>query len=152
MTHPLLPGRRAFHLFGWALHPGVSNMRNNGFTLIELMMVVVIIGLLAAVVGPQFSIARERTYVVVMKTDLRNFATAEESYFYDYSTYSSDPATVYARGFETSKDVTLTVNEATSSGWSATASHVVTPATCNIFIGSAAPLGAAVREGVVDCS
>lgn len=114
-------------------------------------MVVVIIGLLAAIVGPQFDLARDRTYVSVMKVDLRNFATAEESYFFDFATYSSDPHSVYARGFETSKDVTLTVNEATSSGWSATATHTGTAAQCNIFIGSAAPLGSANHEGVVDC-
>src|ERR1051326_5809664 len=89
-----------------------------GFTLIELMVVLVVIGLLAAVVGPQMSLARERTYVSVMITDLRNFATAEESYFYDFATYSSDPAHIEARGFQTSKDVPLIVNEATSSGWS----------------------------------
>jgi len=127
-------------------------MRHDGFTLIELLMVMVIIGLLAAIVGPQMGIARERTYVSVMKTDLRNFATAEESYFYDFSTYSSSAATVAARGFETSRDVTLTVNEATSSGWSATATHTRTPEICNIFMGSAAPIGSATHEGMVDCS
>lgn len=126
-------------------------MENRGFTLIELMVVVVIIGLLAAIVGPQFELVRDRTYVSVMKVDLRNFATAEESYFYDFATYSSDPSAVYARGFETSKDVTLIVNEATSSGWSATATHTGTPAQCSIFIGYAAPLAAAIHEGVVDC-
>lgn len=124
----------------------------HGFTLIELMLVVVIIGLLAAIIGPQFSVARERTYVSVMKTDLRNFATSQESYFYDHSTYSADPATLYARGFEPSSDVIMVVNEATASGWSATATHPGTPAACNIFIGSAAPVGAADREGVVGCS
>jgi len=126
--------------------------RERGFTLVELLLVIVIISLLASIVGPQFSIARERTYASVMKTDLRNFATAQESYFYDHATYSSDPATVYARGFETSKDVTLIVNEATASGWSATATHPGTPAGCSIFIGNAAPIGAADHEGVVRCS
>lgn len=127
-------------------------MTNRGFTLIELTVVVVIIGLLAAIVMPQFDHARERTYLAVMKTDLRNFLSAEESYFYDFATYSADPATVYARGFETSKDVSLTVNEATATGWSATATHIGTPSVCNIFMGSAAPLGAATHEGVVDCT
>src|SRR5262245_16616703 len=117
-----------------------------------MLVVMVIIGLLAAIAGPQFSIAREKTYVSVMRTDLRNFSTAEESYFYDFATYSSDPATVYARGFESSKDVTLSVNEATATGWSATATHPGTPSTCSIFMGSAAPVGAATHEGVVDCS
>lgn len=123
-----------------------------GFTLIELLVVMVIVGLLAAIVGPQMANARDRTYVGVMKVDLRNFATAEESYFYDFSTYTSDPALVYARGFETSKDVSLVVNEATSSGWSATASHGGTTAQCAMFMGSAAPVGPATEEGVVACS
>jgi prepilin-type N-terminal cleavage/methylation domain-containing protein len=123
-----------------------------GFTLIELMVVVVIIGLLAAIVGPQFSLARERTYVAVMRTDLRNFATAEESYFYDFAVYTSDPTHVEQRGFETSKDVTLIVNEATSTGWSATVSHVGSVEQCFMFIGSAAPIGPATAEGIVACT
>jgi type IV pilus assembly protein PilA len=127
-------------------------VRHRGFTLIELMVVVVIIGMLAAIVGPQFSLARERTYVSVMRTDLRNFATAEESYFYDFAVYSSDATNVQMRGFETSKDVTLVVNEATSSGWSATTSHVGTTQQCYMFLGSAAPIGSAIAEGVVACS
>src|SRR4051812_17851191 len=95
-----------------------------GFTLIELMVVVVIVGLLAAIVGPQFSLARDRTYVSVMKNDLRNFVTAQESYFYDFAVYASTQGSVGQRGFETSKDVSLTVNEATSSGWSASTGHL----------------------------
>ena len=123
-----------------------------GFTLIELVVVVVIVGLLAAIVGPQFSLARERTYVSVMKTDLRNFVTAEESYFYDFTVYAATPGSVEQRGFETSKGVSLTVNEATSSGWSATTSHVSTTQQCYIYLGSAAPIGSAHTEGVVSCS
>ncbi len=123
-----------------------------GFTLIELLMVVVIIGMLASIVGPQLSLARERTYVTVMRTDLRNFATAEESYFYDFAIYSSDASQVQVRGFDTSKDVTLKVNEATSSGWSATTAHPGTTQNCYMFLGSAAPIGSATSEGVVSCS
>ena len=124
----------------------------HGFTLIELMVVVVIVGLLAAIVGPQFSVARERTYLSVMRSDLRNFATAEESYFFDFAVYSSDPAHIERRGFETSKDVTLTVNEATSSGWSGTIAHTGTSQRCFLFIGSAAPVGSAHIEGIATCS
>jgi prepilin-type N-terminal cleavage/methylation domain-containing protein len=123
-----------------------------GFTLIELLVVLVIIGLLAAIVGPQFSLARERTYLSVMRTDLRNFATAEESYFYDFAVYSSDPAHIEQRGFSTSKDVSLSVNEATASGWSATMSHIGTSQRCYLFIGSASPIGSAHIEGVAACS
>jgi prepilin-type N-terminal cleavage/methylation domain-containing protein len=123
-----------------------------GFTLIELMMVIVIIGLLAAISGPQLSAVRERTVVAVMVSDLRNFATAEESYFYDFSTYSSDPAQVATHGFQTSANVSVAVNEATASGWSATASDQQTPRQCYIYLGTAAPVGSAHSEGMVACS
>ncbi len=116
------------------------------------MVVLVIIGLLAAIVSPQFSIARERTYITVMRSDLRNFATAEESHFYDFAYYAATIATVQPRGFETSKDVTLSVNEATSTGWSATTSHIGTAQKCYLFLGSAAPVGSAHSEGLVSCS
>jgi prepilin-type N-terminal cleavage/methylation domain-containing protein len=121
-------------------------------TLIELMVVVVIVGLLAAIAGPQLAHSRERAYVTAMITSLRNVAAAEDSYFYDFATYSPNAADLQARGVELRRDVTLSINEATSSGWSATATHVATPVKCSMFIGSAAPVGAASAEGVVACS
>jgi len=123
-----------------------------GFTLIELMVVIVVIGLLAAIAGPQLNAARERTYLGVMVSDLRNFATAEESYFYDFATYTSDPTQITSHGFQTSANVTLTVNEATVSGWSATASDSFTPRQCYLYLGTAAPVGSAHSEGVPACT
>src|ERR1700716_3973336 len=61
----------------------------NGFTLIELLMVVVIIGLLAAIAIPKFSNTKEKAYVASMKSDLRNLATAEEAYFADSIKYTT---------------------------------------------------------------
>ena len=59
-----------------------------GFTLIELLIVVVIIGILAAIAIPQFASTKEKAFDASAKSDLRNLMTAEESYFYDYSSYS----------------------------------------------------------------
>jgi type IV pilus assembly protein PilA len=120
--------------------------------LIELVVVVAIVGLLAAIAGPQLAGARERTYVAAMKVNLRNFATAEESYFCDFAMYSSDVSQVQIRGFSTSQDVTIQVNEATLSGWSATVTHTRSPVSCYMFMGTAAPVGAATSEGVIACS
>jgi len=64
-------------------------MRNEkGFTLIELLIVVVIIGILAAIAIPQFASTKEKAFDAAAKSDLRNLMTAEEAYFSDYQLYT----------------------------------------------------------------
>jgi type IV pilus assembly protein PilA len=65
----------------------VRNRR--GFTLIELLIVVVIIGILAAIAIPKFAATKDKARIASVRTDLRNAETAEESYFSDYSTYAT---------------------------------------------------------------
>ncbi len=63
-------------------------MNRKGFTLIELLIVVVIIGILAAIAIPKFANTKEKAYLASMKSDLRNLVTAEEAYFADSIKYT----------------------------------------------------------------
>jgi prepilin-type N-terminal cleavage/methylation domain-containing protein len=124
--------------------------RRSGFTLIELLIVVVIIGVLASIAIPKFSTTKGKANMSAMKSDLHNFAVAQEAYMYDYSEYASD---VSKLKFSFSPGVTLvgTVT-ATKSGWSVVVTHSqAAPKTCALFVGDAAAVAPATRDGVVAC-
>ena len=65
-----------------------------GFTLIELMIVIAIIGILAAIAIPQFSKYRQRSFNSSAQSDLRNAATAQEAYYVDQDTYCNASSTL----------------------------------------------------------
>jgi len=65
-----------------------------GFTLIELMIVIAIIGILAAIAIPQFAAYRTRSYNSAAQADLRNAATAQEAYYVDWQTYCDNTSTL----------------------------------------------------------
>jgi type IV pilus assembly protein PilA len=64
-------------------------MNRKGFTLIELLIVVVIIGILAAIAIPKFANTKGKAYVTAMKSDLRNLVSSQEAFFSDSSRYTS---------------------------------------------------------------
>ena len=124
-------------------------MNRKGFTLIELLIVVVIIGILAAIAIPKFASTKEKAYIASMKADLRNLVTAEESYFADNVTYT---ATVGSLAYSQSAGNTVTLLGATGTGWSATAKNNGTTHTCGIYYGTASPPIAGANEGEAKCN
>ena len=108
-------------------------MKNNkGFTLIELLIVVVIIGILAAIAIPKFANTKDKAYVAAMKSDLRNLATYEEQYASDNNgAYFSGNGS--AQGFTPSQNVTVTATVVAGppETWTATASHSQSAKTCD---------------------
>lgn len=122
-----------------------------GFTLIELLIVVVIIGLLAAIAIPKFGYTKEKAYVSTMKGDLRNLATAQETYWNDNATYYAGSVPSAQLVYNPSTSTIITINAATGSGWAATATHTVATVTCALFSGPVAPPSPATVEGQIAC-
>ena len=79
---------------------------NKGFTLIELLIVVVIIGILAAIAIPKFSATREKAYFAAMKSDLKNLASQQEIYYSDEYSYSTNETNL---GFVESEGVNVAI-------------------------------------------
>ncbi|MEX0935732.1 MAG: prepilin-type N-terminal cleavage/methylation domain-containing protein [Gemmatimonadota bacterium] len=108
-------------------------MNKKGFTLIELLIVVVIIGILAAIAIPRFGETRERAYISAMQSDLNQVRTAQEMFYQDNNfEYASTTAELTDADLYSATDgVTITVNAGDGAGWDATATHGSTDVACD---------------------
>lgn len=140
-------------------------MSNKGFTLIELLIVVVIIGILAAIAIPKFANSKEKAILASMKSDLRNIVTAQEGFYFDNSDYAGGltpgPQISALGGAGRINFVPSAGNIVVVTYFSASSYNLVVTnpglggsiTTCGVYIGGpgAAPNPAVLQEGVPFC-
>jgi prepilin-type N-terminal cleavage/methylation domain-containing protein len=104
-----------------------------GFTLIELIIVLLVLGILSGIAIAKFVDVKESAYIASMKADLRNFALYQQNYLMDSqgSYFSGNGA---AQGFVPTVGVTVTatVDPGPPPTWHAIATHDKTAQTCSI--------------------
>jgi prepilin-type N-terminal cleavage/methylation domain-containing protein len=126
--------------------------KREGFTLIELMIVIVIIGILATIVVSAYWRVKNRGYEASLQHDLRNAALQQEQYFAAHQIYAGQAD--YLSEYDPSAGVTLDINYAQRDGWAGVATHQSMPDRyCGYYTGaaSAADAGPATSNGIVQC-
>ena len=130
--------------------------RREGFTLIELLIVIVIIGILAAIAIPRFGRTREKAYFKAMQSDLRNLTSQQEVYYSNpANNYQYAASVALMTDFNPSQGVSIDVSVSGQTGWGATTAHAGLAAaqTCAIFHGTVGQVPApALTPGVVMCT
>jgi prepilin-type N-terminal cleavage/methylation domain-containing protein len=107
------------------LHNSIGPLDRNkaGFTLLELLITIAVVGILAAIAIQNVGLYRARSIDASMRSDLRNAAMAMESYFGEFLAYPSTDTALLLIGYRKTTGVTLTINVTTPSTYTLTAAR-----------------------------
>lgn len=97
--------------------------RDDGFTLVELLVVMLVLGVLAAVAVPTFLGQREKAYRTTVVSDAKSLMTAEASRLIDETDYTEDVALLASDGFKQSQGVDLPLIKVVGSTYTACVKH-----------------------------
>ena len=97
--------------------------KQNGFTLVELMIVIAILGILAAISTSMYTSYRTKSYNSAAKSDIKQMYTAAQAFFSDSATGTVTLGDLTNYGYRTSAGVTPTVAAGTITTLSMTAVH-----------------------------
>ena len=125
----------------------MRRINRRGFTFIELLIVMVVMGVLAGIGIPRIRNMKERSYQATLRNDLGTLRTAEEAYYAENLRYTTD---LTALDFRRSSNVEITiVTTDPLKGWSALARHVWLATPCTTSVGDEA---VGVESGAIVCS
>ena len=150
----------------WIWSRGDQTGHLRGFTLIELLVTIVILGILASI-SIKIVDSKRHAYLATMKSDLRNMATAEESYYSDNLTYTSQIGDGMGLGCPRSMGIALPACPGVDwgpspgvivelfgdgAGFSSRMTHTNSPDRCSLFSGSPGTVfPPAVEDGLLVC-
>lgn len=124
-----------------------------GFTLVEILGVVVIVAVLAAIAVSRLGGARERAVIAAVTADLRNLATEQEHHRERTGSYARSVSSLTDLSVSDGVTITITLVD-DGRGWAAVAEHAGVPGVrCGLFAGTADAASArpASVAGAVGC-
>jgi prepilin-type N-terminal cleavage/methylation domain-containing protein len=125
----------------------MRRFKRSGFTFIELLIVMVVMGVLAGIGIPRIRNMKERSYQATLRSDLGTLRTAEEAYYAENLRYTTDLTLL---DFRMSSNVQITIESTDPlKGWRAVARHTWLQTPCSTAIGSDA---AGAESGAIVCS
>lgn len=128
-------------------------MSSRGFTLLELMIVTVLLGILAMIAVPFYQDFRRNAARGALRQQLRTLAQAQQMHFLEYDVYTND---VDDLDYRPARDLQTEFHVAgggggSSAGWSARLTDPDFGVRCAIFHGGATPFAPATVEGEIAC-